>query len=115
MAPIDDALADLVSLQPGEELSYRKVARKHGVSRSTLTRRYQASKQPHALKIINQQKLTPEQEIELVRYIDRLTARHLPPTREMIQNFGSTIAKELVSESWVTRFINRHSIKLIPR
>ena len=33
----------------------------------------------------------------------------------MIQNFASTIAKELVSESWVTRFINRHSIHLISR
>jgi hypothetical protein len=31
----------------------------------------------------------------------------------MIQNFASTIAKEPVSESWVTRFINRHSIHLI--
>jgi hypothetical protein len=33
----------------------------------------------------------------------------------MIQNFASTIAKELVSESWVTRFINRHSIHMISR
>ena len=31
----------------------------------------------------------------------------------MIRNFASTIAKEPVSESWVTRFINRHSIHLI--
>ncbi|KAF1975308.1 hypothetical protein BU23DRAFT_409832, partial [Bimuria novae-zelandiae CBS 107.79] len=60
-----------------------------------------------------QQKLTPQQEEELVQYIKRLTERHMPPTREMIQNFASTIAKEPVSESWVTRFINRHSIHLI--
>ncbi len=31
----------------------------------------------------------------------------------MVQNFASHIAKQDVSESWVTRFINRHSIKLI--
>ncbi len=33
----------------------------------------------------------------------------------MVQNFASHIAKQDVSESWVTRFINRHSIKLISR
>jgi hypothetical protein len=31
----------------------------------------------------------------------------------MIRSFASTIAKKPVSESWVTRFINRHSIHLI--
>ena len=39
----------------------------------------------------------------------------MPPTREMIRNFASTIAEEQLSESWVTRFINRHSIHLISR
>ena len=68
---------------------------------------------PAQVKNFNQQKLTPEQEIELVQYIKGLAERHLPPTREMIRNFASTIAKEPVSESWVTRFINRHSIHLI--
>jgi hypothetical protein len=33
----------------------------------------------------------------------------------MIQNFASTVAKEPVSESWVTRFINRHQDQLTPR
>ena len=42
-----------------------------------------------------------------------LTARHIPPTREMIANFASPIAQKPISESWVTRFINRHSIHLI--
>ncbi|KAF1973279.1 hypothetical protein BU23DRAFT_425426, partial [Bimuria novae-zelandiae CBS 107.79] len=54
-------------------------------------------------------------EAELVKYIEGLIARHLLPIREMIRNFASTIAKELVSESWVTRFINRHSIHLTLR
>ncbi|KAF2622344.1 hypothetical protein BU25DRAFT_309911, partial [Macroventuria anomochaeta] len=62
---------------------------------------------------IAQQKLTPHQEDELVKYIEELTARRLPPTREMIANFASSIATEPVSKSWVTRFINNHSIHLI--
>ena len=115
MAPIDDALAELESLEPREEYSYRKIAAKYGVVRSTLTRRHQGLVRPAQVKNFNQQKLTPEQEIELVQYIKGLAERHLPPTREMIRNFASTIAKELVSESWVNRFIHRHSIHLISR
>jgi hypothetical protein len=40
MALIDDALAELESLGPGEDFLYRKIAAKHGVVRSTLTRRH---------------------------------------------------------------------------
>lgn len=106
MAPIDDALAEIEALESSEEFSYKNIANKYGIWRSTLTRRHKAITQSHATKIINQQKLTPQQEAELVQYIEGLTARRLPPTREMIHNFASTIAKEPVSESWVTRFIN---------
>ncbi|KAF1963959.1 hypothetical protein BU23DRAFT_384350, partial [Bimuria novae-zelandiae CBS 107.79] len=55
------------------------------------------------------------QKAELVKYIEGLIARHLPPTREIIRNFASIIAKEPVSESWVTRFINWYSIYLTSR
>ncbi|KAJ8119122.1 hypothetical protein OPT61_g4 [Boeremia exigua] len=68
---------------------------------------------PHKEKVIAQQKLTLQQEEELVTYIEELTAQHIPPTREIIQNFALSVAKERVSESWVTRFINNYSIDLI--
>jgi AraC-like DNA-binding protein len=113
MAPINDAIEAIKSLKPGEELSCTKIAEQFGVDRSTLSRKHKAIQTSHATKIINQQKLNSQQERELVQYIEEITARHLPPTREMIRNFASTIAKEPVSESWVTRFINRHSIHLI--
>jgi hypothetical protein len=45
--------------------------------------------------------------------VDELTARHIPPTREMIANFASAVVQEPVSESWVTRFISKYSIDLI--
>lgn len=31
----------------------------------------------------------------------------------MVANFASAVAQEPVSESWVTRFINKYSIHLI--
>jgi hypothetical protein len=113
MDPIESAIAAINALKPGEEFSYNKIAKRFGVDRSTLCRRHRRLQVPHNTKIINQQKLTQQQEEELVTYIEELTARHIPPTREMIANFASAVAQEPVSESWVTRFINKYSINLI--
>jgi hypothetical protein len=110
---IEDALAEIASLDPEEEICYARIAQKHGVVRSTLSRQHRAITQSATTKTINQQKLTPQQEEELVKYIEELTARHIPPTREMIANFASAVAQEPVSESWVTRFINKYTIHLI--
>jgi hypothetical protein len=109
---IEDAIAEIESLEPGEQFSYTKIAAKHSIDRSTLCRSSQA---PRAAQAINRQKLSPQQELELVQYIKQLTERRTPPTRDIIQNFASAIVKNSVSKSWVTRFINRHHIKLISR
>lgn len=61
------------------------------------------------------QSLLPQQELELVQYIEELHARGLPPTREMIQNFGSEIHGDPVSMSWVERFLHRQQNHLISR
>ncbi|KAF2025836.1 hypothetical protein EK21DRAFT_103688 [Setomelanomma holmii] len=44
----------------------------------------------------------PEEEYELILYIEHLTSNSLSPTRPMIRNFASTIAKTRVSEAWTT-------------
>ncbi len=50
-----------------------------------------------------------------MHYIEGLSGRHLPPTRDTVRNFASTIAKHKVLESWVTRFINRNDVHLISK
>ena len=56
----------------------------------------------------NSRKLNDQQETDLLNYIERLTARHLPPTRAMIRNFASAVASTPCSDKWVTRFLHRH-------
>jgi hypothetical protein len=51
--------------------------------------------------------LSPQQELELVKYIEGLSTGGLPPTRAMIRNFGTFIAKKPCSERWVSRFLKR--------
>jgi transposase len=112
MDPIDEAIEEINSLRPGESFSYREIAKRYGVVHSTLTRRHQGQTVPRTTKILNTRKLNPQQEAELVKYIEDLTARRLQPTREMVQNFASSIAKQDIGKSWVTRFLNRNKIKL---
>jgi hypothetical protein len=120
MGAIEDAIAEIESLELGEKVTYRAIAHKYGVNRCTLSRRYRGCQAPNDAKIINQQLLNqqllnPQQEMELVRYIEGLTKRGLPPTRDLIRNFSSEVAHQRVRESWVSRFIKRHKIHLISK
>jgi hypothetical protein len=110
---LEEALRECDTFVSKDDIPWSKIAEKHSVVRSTLTRTYRRETRSQEEKAVAQQKLTPQQEAELVKYIEELTARRIPPTREMIRNFASAVAQEPVSESWVTRFINRHAIHLI--
>jgi hypothetical protein len=102
MDPIDKAIEEINSLRPVESFLYCEIAKRYGVVHSTLTRRHQGQTVPRTTKILNTQKLNPQQKAELVKYIEDLKARHLQPTREMVQNFASSIAKQDKGKSWVT-------------
>ena len=109
---IEAAIAAIDTRGPSEGFSYTKIAEEFGVVRSTLIRRHKGQTQPRTLahKI-----LYPQQEKELIEYIQGLTARRIPPTREIIKNFASTIAGKGVSNTWVSSFLNRNSNHLISR
>jgi transposase-like protein len=115
MAPIDEAIEDLKLRGPEEQYTLKEVAKKHGVNQSTLGRRWRGVTGPRDAGHASRQALNPQQELELVRYIEGLTNKGLPPTREMIKNFSSEVAHQQLSESWVTRFINRHKLHLISK
>ena len=112
MSPIQEAVEYLESHEAGDNFSYREVAKRFGVNRTTLARRHRNQCQPRTLAHLA---LHPQHEEELIQYIKGLTERRLPPTRSMIRNFASSLAGRDVSETWVTRFINRNSSHLISR
>jgi hypothetical protein len=80
-----------------------------------LAQTHRGEKMPHEQKIIEQQLLTPEEELELAANIDGLAEQKLSPTREMVQSFASTIAKTEVSDSWVRRLLYRPDNALTSR
>ena len=99
MTPIEAAIKAIKSREAGESFSYRQVAKRFGVNQTTLSRTHQGKQSPNAVKIQQQLLLSPQQESKLVQYIEKCTRRGLPPTREMVQNFALSIAKQKVSES----------------
>jgi membrane-bound lytic murein transglycosylase B len=109
---IEEALAELDALDSSDEFCYATIAKKHGVARSTLSRKHRGVSGSRAKAGLARRNLQPEQEAELVKYIEKLTERKLLPTREMVQNYASDIAGHLVSESWVARFLHRHEDEL---
>ncbi|KAI1507013.1 Jerky protein [Pyrenophora tritici-repentis] len=113
MAAIDAALAALESLEPGQDFEYSAYAKKYGCSRTTLSRRHRKVQEARTTKLANGRLLNTVQEQQLVQYIKNLCARGLPPSRPMIRNFASDIAKKPVGKNWVDRFVKRHSIDLI--
>jgi transposase-like protein len=112
MTPIEAAIKAIESCEPSASFLYREVAKRFGVDRNTLSRRHKGKTQSHATASQQQQVLSPLQEQELVRYIERCTEQGLPPTREMVRNFASAVAKWEVSYAWVLRFLHCHKDKL---
>jgi hypothetical protein len=99
MAAIDAALAALESLKPGEDFEYSEYAKNYSCSRTTLSRRHQRIQEARTTKLANSQLLNTTQEQQLVQYIKDLCAQGLPPSRLIIRNFASDIAKKPVSKN----------------
>jgi hypothetical protein len=106
--PLQEALEAIASLKPGEKYSYQGLAKKYGCCRSTLTRRVQGLHASRKDDIIRQQLLHPRTEIELVQYLRSLTERHLEPSRQMLIHIITPFCAWPPSESWITRFLQRH-------
>jgi len=82
----------LKSLKLGESPNYTQVAQKYGCERSTLSRRHRGVQGTHATKTENERLLTSIQEKELIIYINGLTTKGLPLTKQIVRNFASEIA-----------------------
>jgi hypothetical protein len=99
----------------GEEIGYVAFAKNLGVEESTLRRKHQRKCSMPVGAAQEQKNLSTQQKEELVNYMKDLTSKGLFPTRAMIQNFASVVAKKKVGMSWVLRFLNRHKDTLLPK
>jgi hypothetical protein len=115
MDSIEAALADIESLNPGEKINYTKLATKHGVDRSTLSRHHRGVQSSHQNQYENQRILNNQQSKELIKWINQLTERGLPPSHSMLRNFAKEITGNKPGKCWPNRFLKKHNNELISR
>ena len=115
MSSIEAALAFIDSLSPDDHINIAKIAKQFECSRSTLSRRYRGITGSHHTQYQNQRNLNDQQEKSLIKYIDRLCARGLPPNKHMIQNFAQEICHKEIGNEWVLRFLRRHQTELVSK
>ena len=86
---IESAIAELKS-QVKPNIS--ATARKWGLERTTLAKRFSGQTASRATYLSKQRQcLTNEQEEQLISQINRLTDRGIPPTTQMVKNLAEEI------------------------
>ena len=88
MSSIDAALAFIERLPPTEHINITQIAEQFKCNHTTLSRQYRGVTSSYYTQYQKQQNLNDQQEKALVKYIDRLCARGLPPNRHMVRNFA---------------------------
>ncbi len=106
--------AAIIDLESQERPNFRATAKKYGIGRTTLYRRYThqtTSREEFLSQSI--QCLTKEQEEVLVNQINYLSGRGLHPTSCIVKNMAEAIIKKEVGKNWTSGFITRHKDQLL--
>ena len=91
----------------------KSTAEKYDVCRKTLENRWKGkSVSMEEAVSIYRQALTNSQEKALVRVIDRLTDRRMPPTTAIVKNLAEEIKGAAVRKNWTASFVQRHQDQL---
>ena len=103
---IELALADLNSQK---RPNYKATAEKYLIERTTLARRHRGIAVSRKQSVsLHKKKLTDVQEQELLKHINKLSDRGLPPTPKIVENLVYEITKEPIGPNWVDRFCERY-------
>ena len=105
MSSIEAALDDLKSQ---EKPLIRATARKYAVPYETLRSQYKGICLPKAQYHETRQLLSHQQERVLLKHIETLSERGIPPTNSIIKNLAREICGEQPGKNWVYAFLQRH-------
>ena len=113
MAQIEKAVAHLKAQDEPNILAASKLFK---VEYSTLWRRYRGKTQSREdAAADHRQLLNKHQEEVLLGYIDRMTARHIPPTPQIVENLVSELIGRAPGKNWAATFVRRHKERICSR
>jgi hypothetical protein len=105
--------AALDQLDSKSTLNYAAVARDNHIHPTTLAWRYNGKSVSRAeANSKYRQWLNDMQEDTLLRYIDTLTDRHIPPISQIVRNLAEEILKGPVRKNWTGHFLKRHADRI---
>ena len=105
--------AALAAIESSEKPNYTAIAKEYKLTPSTLIRRAQGkttSREEFQSQV--HQCLTNAQERILIKQINRLTERGIPPTSQMVRNFAEEMIGRAVGKNWTGEFCRRHQSEL---
>ena len=107
---IQKAIADL---EAQEAPNYRETSRKYGIHHTTLLRRFKGITvlRKTAISLCGKRNLTDAQEEVLLKQINILADRGMPPTPQILRNMVQESLKADVGVHWATRFCQRHQFE----
>jgi hypothetical protein len=100
MSQIEAALRELALQDPP---NITAVAKKYGCDRITLSRRFWQVTVSKNTAYNNQKLLDDIQSKALIKYINDLTERGLPPTVAIVKNIAAEIIGRQPGHNWLTR------------
>ena len=105
--------AAVTAFQRGEFTDYSKAARHFKCDRTAVSKRIRGlTKTRKEATHFYYAALTIEQEEVLIRHINHLTDRGMPPTSSIVKNLAEEIRGREVGKNWVGQFVKRHKSRL---
>ena len=96
--------------------NFAATAKKYNIVRSTFQRRFKGQTVPRSeAQSRSNMLLTNVQESALIECINKLSARNMHPTPQMLESLVVEIIGRPVGERWVERFQKRHGNELTSR
>ena len=89
--------------------NYQAMAKRSGLHRSTLSRRHRCITNSRAeSNSETRQCLTTAQEEALIKQINKLSIRNMPPTPQIVKNLAEEICGRKIYKNWTANFVNRY-------
>ena len=89
-------------------------AEKHRVARTTLRKRFLGERlSTKAAASQYRQRLTLVQEETLIKHINSLTDRELPPTSRMVRNLAEEMINGSVGKNWTGDFVKQYKDRIL--
>jgi hypothetical protein len=107
--------AALAELNPSESSCIAAIVEKHGVGRTTLSRRWKGATTTRAHAAEDKRFLNSQQEQQLIQHIRQLCGRCLLPTPAIVVEIASYLAGKAPRGKWCSCFVQRHKGELDSR